>query len=249
MHKDLRTIFLNPGVLHRIPLPRADRSLQSTAMLFHPHALALRQAGFDRLAKCVDLDQFQSLWPESKQVSGPLPDSVSTFEMEQEYLRATDQHVLTSTNSHDQVFRERFALILSQAAPQKGPILVTQSAPVALTRPLVALISAIGYQPHVLTHKRFAVFFKGLAPNEQIWTFDHCNTISFDALADLRQRIASTLSFRGAVMPCAITRSRLEPRDGYQNVERTALDLTGRIICRVNLKRQFVRGASHASET
>jgi len=248
MRDVLRQTFLNTGIVHLIPLPWAGSSPHSaqspshcSGMLLHPRAQALREAGFDRLAGCNDFDQIRSLWPRRKQVAGPLPDSGSTFVMELEYLRAVDQHLLFSTDSRDTAFRERFALVMSQAAPEKGPVLITQSAPVALTRSLVALLTTFNYQPHVLTQQRFVPFFRDVVPEERIWDFEHSETINFKALSDLRQAIKATVSFRGSIVPCGITRDLLEPGDGYQDVERTAMDLAGRIICRINLKRRFVR--------
>jgi hypothetical protein len=50
------------------------------------------------------------------------------------------------------------------------------------------------------------------------------------------------IAFAGAVVPYSSPRQIIEPEDGYQDIEKVAVAMAGRILCGVNLKRQFVDG-------
>jgi hypothetical protein len=251
--------FCNPGVFHTLadehgqpdsrpasgdrPPSASARDGATTSLpgpaLFHSRAQALRLAGFDGIRDCASLRQFQSFWPEDKQVllTTPLDQLPETDDLE--WARQVDHHAL-----QDHAFRDRFDLVLSQAAPRNSPLLVTQSASMFLTRALLQLLTDLGHTPHLLCHRRFADFFQDVLPDNQIWTFDHCPRIQLAPLKPLLERISNQVTFAGAVVPYSTPRNVVEPEDGYQEIEQVAASLAGRVICRVNLKRRFVTGHS-----
>ncbi len=107
----------------------------------------------------------------------------------------------------------------------------------------------LGYNLYLVTHKRFNSHFQDILSDERIWTFDCCDGINQEELHEFCINIKKEISFAGAIIPYSITRNVIESRDGYQDVEKLAIDLAGRILCRINLKRRFVTSERQFEET
>ena len=94
-----------------------------TFYFFNHNTSSLPQAGNDGIVQCKDLDQFQNLWPEDKQIRvTTLPEYMPATD-EHEWMDVVDWHVLQDRN-----FCCQFASIMLQSVPGKGNILITQSA-------------------------------------------------------------------------------------------------------------------------
>ncbi len=235
LRNEMSRSFINPGVLHSFYVNHAQKCKGDEITFFHTNSLALQRAGQDRISLCNDLGEFQSLWPEEKKVVLPVYPDQWDRNCDQEWIKTVDQDFM-----QDKSFQDDFSLLLTQAAPEKGPILVTQSASLFLTRGLIRLLVHFGYEPHLLTHEEFIDNFKDILPQKQMWSFDCCDMIKYDKLKSVRELMKMHVNFTGAVIPCNIVRNELEPGDGYDDVLRVAEDIARRIICRVNLKRCFV---------
>lgn len=235
MRKNILGTFLNPGILYFIDCFYSKT--QNPLPLFSPNALALRQAGFDGIAQCRDFEQFINLWPKDKQIQSSLPFKSWLATNENEWKERIDQNFF-----EDREFVSRLSLVMSQALPDKGNILVTQSASFYLTRALTRLLLNMGYNVHLLSHERFISHFRDILPTKQIIAFKNPEMIKFKDLFSLCAQLREKFTFQGAVVPYSSPRRILEPKDGYQDIEKIAEYIAGKIVCRVNIKREFITG-------
>ena len=242
----LKQTFLNPGVLYTFSLPKSDtphnesfsiNETNSKFFLFNHMARAIRKSGWDGVTRCTDWQQFKRLWPDDKRVDlSVLPETLPVTD-EQEWMQIVDREFL-----EDDEFYHRFAAIMTELASSKDNILVTQSASYFLTRALIQVLIRLDYTVQLLTHKRFASHFRDILPSYQTIEFATGERIRFDALSDLCDKTNKRVAFAGAVVPYSSPRQIIEPEDGYQDIEKVAVAMAGRILCGVNLKRQFVDG-------
>lgn len=141
--QQLSQLVLNPGVWYRI----------GGAVLLNQRAGSLLQIGLDGIAQTKCLEELERRWDKDKvvQLIGLVADDHGE---EKQWRQTVEDNFL-----QDQKFRECFETVLLQAIPAKGPVIITQSASYSLTRGLLRLLREIGFEPHVLTHERFASFF------------------------------------------------------------------------------------------
>jgi hypothetical protein len=246
----LKQTFLNPGVLYTFSLPNANTPSRVSVgknqthlefSLFNHMARAVRHASEDDIARSADWLQFKRLWPNDKRVDlSVMPDNLPVTD-EQEWMQIVDQDFL-----EDDEFYHRFAAIMAERACSKDNILVTQSASYFLTRALVQVLNRLDYTVHLLTHERFVSHFRDILPSDRIIEFSNGDQIRFDALVELCEKTKIRIAFAGAVVPYSSPRPIIEPQDGYQDIEKVAVAMAGKILCGVNLKRKFVDGhANH----
>ena len=241
----LKQTFLNPGVLYTFSLPKADtphnesfsiNETNSKFFLFNHMARAIRKAGGDVVARCTDWQQFKCLWPDDKRVDlSVLPETLPATD-EQEWMQIVDREFLKDEFCH------RFAAIMAERASSRDNILVTQSASYFLTRALIQVLIRLDFTVYLLTHKRFESYFRDILPSDRIVEFSNCDQIRLEALVELCDKTKNKIAFAGAVVPYSSPRQIIEPEDGYQDIEKVAVAMAGRILCGVNLKRQFVDG-------
>jgi hypothetical protein len=241
-------LFLNPGSFHAYSFNshqqvNAAGSLVSnsaqleagTLILFNKKALALRQTGYDRIAKCNNLEEFKNLWPQDKQIV--ITDSIDEQPITDEQLWKT---MVDEDFKKDFDFKSHLATVMQQALPDKGRLLVTQSASYFLTRAMIILLLEMDFDVHVMTHERFEEHFSDLLSQEKIYKFNQVEAFQFAELQEFCDSILQNGKFDGAVVLYSVPRKIIEPEDGYQEVEKVAEYLSKQIVARVNLKRQFI---------
>jgi hypothetical protein len=246
----LKHTFINPGVLYTFSLSEDDKpSIELTStyepkkafLLFNYMANSLRQAGSESIHRCKDLHTFMNLWPDDKRINlSTLPDELPVTD-EHEWMQVVDRDFL-----EDDEFCHQFAATMAERVSPKTNILVIQSASYFLTRALIQVLIRLDFTVYLLTHKRFESYFRDILPSDRIVEFSNCDQIRFEALVELCDKTKNKIAFAGAVVPYSSPRGIIEPEDGYQDIEKVAVAMAGRILCGVNLKRQFVDGhANH----
>lgn len=243
---NLKESYINPGVMHHFSLTIDKKCPSQSTDVFEPGVVfflfnhiadALSRAGKKNIVECTNWDQFKNLWPTDKRLQlSVLPEELPATD-EQEWMLAVDDDILD-----DKGFCRKFATVLADRVSTNSNLLVTQSASFFLTRALIRILVQLDYTVYLITHQRFSRYFNDVLPPHQIIIFSHCERIKFDCLKELCEDTKNAVPFSGAVVPYSSPRSIIEPEDGYQNIEKVAAFLADRIVCGVNLKRQFVSG-------
>jgi radical SAM superfamily enzyme YgiQ (UPF0313 family) len=116
------------------------------------------------------------------------------------------------------------------------PVLVMQTSRPPLTRWLVRTLKTWGYDVHLATPARFRKEFGTLLPNERIHTFEGQSHFRFDLHAEWARQLRSKFAFKGAFIPYSFA-----SRQGYEDVERLAVEFAGRIVAGVTPEGQVLR--------
>lgn len=217
-------LVFNPGVLYKI----------DTNVFFNVRAKALLQNGFDGIAQCEALIDFEHLWDPKKVIK--LSEITACDDDEQEQWRNS----VEAEFCMDSDFRKQFETVMLQAVPARGKIIVTQSASYFLTGALIRLLKEAGFEPCLISHERFIPFFKQCLPQENIYAFNNVECFKFDELKQYCDAILCKNKFEGAVIPYSILHKDALVEDGYQQIEKIARYLGGKVVARVNIKRNFV---------
>lgn len=220
----LSRLLLNPGGLYKF----------AEAAFLNRQAANLVHIGFDGVAQCTSYEKLEIKWDKDKIIR--LMDLTNDDQAEETGWKET----LQASFLKETDFRKRFETVMLQSIPEKGPVLITQSASHFLTRGLIELLQATGFEAHVVTHARFARFFTGCVPSEQIHAFDQTDYIQLSKLQEFCDGLKQRVSFHGAVIPYSTMVKSLAFADGYQPVEEVARYLAGKVVARVNLKREFM---------
>jgi len=218
-------LVFNPGVLYQI----------DSAAFFNIRAEALLYCGYDGIGKCLDYAELEKLW-EKEKVIRLLELTVGHDGREEESWG----NIVDENFCNDQEFRVQFETVMLQAVPTKGKIIVTQSASYFLTRALIRLLKETGFEPHVISHERFAHTFEDVLPNTNIHVFNNIEHFDFVTLKEHCDSILNEITFSGAVVPYSIFDKTAKVDDGYQQIEKVAAYLGGKVVARVNIKRNFV---------
>lgn len=221
----LNGLVFNPGVLYKM----------GSVPFFNKRAEALLHHGYDGIGKCFEYGEFEKFWDIEKVInlSGL---TVGQDGKEEESWR----NIVDEDFCNDQEFRVQFETIMLQAVPTKGKIIVTQSASYFLTRALIRLLKETGFEPHVISHERFAHIFEDVLPNTNIHVFNNIEHFDFVALKEHCDSILNEITFSGAVVSYSILNKTAKLDDGYQQIEKVAAYLGGKVAARVNIKRNFV---------
>jgi hypothetical protein len=223
--EQINSLVFNPGVLYEF----------ESVTFFNKRAEALHYNGFDGIAKCKDYVEFVNLWDAEKIIR--LSDvTMKNDGREEEGWR----NIVDEDFCNDSVFREQFETVMLQAVPARGKIIVTQTASYFLTRALIGLLKKAGFEPHVISHERFAFAFKDILPDEKIYIFNNREYFEFAGLQEFCDSIIEKNTFSGAVVPYSILDKTAKINDGYQQIEKVAAYLGEKVVARVNIKRNFV---------
>lgn len=250
--KRLAPFYLNPGVLYvvhdgasgAVPglPPQGWEDAPETAVLVNARAAALRDAPLAALAAIDDLAGLARLFPREKQL---------TIGSDVDGLPPTDEAlwkpIVDADFLADDDFGRALHSVLAAEVPDGARVLVTQSASYFLTRGLVRLMSANGFDPHIVAHARFGPHLEDLVAADRLFLFDEPESFDGDALAAFADGIRARAACEGAVVPYSVPRSLIVAEDGYTEIERVAARIAGRVIARVNIKRQFVQLAEGAT--
>ena len=102
------------------------------------------------------------------------------------------------------------------------------------------MLKETGFEPHVISHERFAHTFEDVLPNTNIHVFNNIEHFDFVTLKEHCDSILNEITFSGAVVPYSIFDKTAKVDDGYQQIEKVAAYLGGKVVARVNIKRNFV---------
>jgi hypothetical protein len=240
------TYVIRPGVAGATAGPFADGwdDAPGATVLVNVRAAAFKGVSAADLARVTSLADLARLYPADKQFTiGDDPDGLPSTD-ETIWRQIVDGDIL-----EDQAFGPAFREVVARAIPAGSAVLVTQSASYFLTRGLVRLLSAFGYDPHVVAHARFGSPLEGLVARGRLFLFDAPESFDAAALAEFADAVAARISCVGAVVPYSVPRSLVVAEDGYAEIEKVAARIARRVIARVNIKRQFVRLAEGATAT
>ncbi len=133
-------------------------------------------------------------------------------------------------------FPENFKKHLYNSFEKKSTIILLQSARITFTSYLIRLLNKWHYDVHVLTHKRFFNDFKSILPENKIHCFSSSGVFMYQPLKTLSEKLYQKYSFSGAIVPY----SNLSG-GGYDDVEKVAKTIGGKISMGINIQGEFIK--------
>lgn len=222
--------YLNPGVIYMCY--NYERTY-----LFNKRAKSFKRFGFDRLLRCTDIREIEKAWDLDKR---------SYFDIGKDYAESDEEvwrmMIIDEFTEEDKYFRKDLGKMLKVTnAKMVNKVVVTQSASYFLTLGLIILLRGMNIDVVLITHRRFKDKFEGYVKDEDIYVFDKPDAFDFEALKPLLDEIiCEKHKFDGAIVPYSVPRRRIVDEDGYQNIEKCAEYLGGKVLARINIKRNFV---------
>ncbi|GAB6039374.1 hypothetical protein JCM17961_00470 [Endothiovibrio diazotrophicus] len=124
-----------------------------------------------------------------------------------------------------EAFRGRFDGFVKQRVPEKGRVLVMQSAPIPLTRGVIRELQGLGYEVHLLGHQRFMESFEDLVRNGEVHAFSNSGDFRYKALKPVVDEVGGATRFDGVVVPYNNATG-----SGYEEVRALARDVSTTLI-------------------
>ncbi|MBV5349664.1 hypothetical protein JZU71_00410, partial [bacterium] len=118
---------------------------------------------------------------------------------------------------------EKLRLAAAEIPPGE-PVIVMQTSRVPLTRWIVRSLQSFGLDVHLATPLRFNEEFSSLIAKEKIHAFSGKSHFEYSTHSDWARQLQSTHRFKGTFIPYTF-----ESRDGYDDVEKLAMEMGGRI--------------------
>jgi hypothetical protein len=254
LRERLAALYLNPGSVYvarsgasgvapGVPDDGWDEA-QDATLLVNVRASAIRRAASAGLARIDRLGDLAKLYPADKQFT--IGDDLSSLLLTDE---ASWKTIVDANFIADQAFASNFRRVLARALPDGSRVLVTQSASYFLTRGLVRLLAVFGYDPCIVAHRRFGPHLEDLVAGDRLFLFDAPESFDAAALDAFADRVRAESGCVGAVVPYSVPRATIVAEDGYAEIERAAARMAGRVVARVNIKRQFVHLADGATSS
>lgn len=225
--QDISEYFLNPGYLFELNFS------QGKSVMFSGAATSIRKSGFDVIRECRSVDEFSELWGEKVcQLDDNYKDRP---DMDIKYFRKQ----VWDNYEADVDFVNRLKEKLHSQGICEGKILLLQSAFVYHTLGIKKVLDNLGYEVYLISNEKFKPYFEDIIENDKVVYFDESH-FRYDLQEKTRKIMKDKTSFVGAVVPFSFGPSTIKPIDDYTDALKTAEDVTGKILCTVNIRREFI---------
>ena len=219
--------FLNPGYLFVV------ETEHSKALMISKMASTLKKSGFDRLQRCISIEDIIQLWDKKVCV---LDEHFEEYpDMNIPYFR----EIIQKNYEQDIAFKYRIKEHLIKQGVEDGNILLLQSAFVYHTLGIYQILTKLGYHVYILSSIKFKDYFDGYAPEQNTYYFSD-GAFEYALQKDIRKKVKDEVKLAGCVVPFSFGPSTVKHIDDYTDALRTAEDVGGSILGIINIRRNFI---------